>query len=85
MEILNDSKEGNVESKMTFISKVGASVIDRILYTYDIAGCLRTFKVRDMISDHSIRETVIEVEGGNKDMMAHKMNEYGRKQLKTYK
>jgi hypothetical protein len=80
LEILNDSREGDVEGKITFISKTGMSVIDYILCSYDIVRCLNTFRVRDMaISDHNIIETVIEVEDSNK---ADKMNEYYSKQLR---
>jgi hypothetical protein len=83
LEILNGSREGDVEGKMTFISKIGTSVIDYILCSYDIGRCLKTFRVRDMaITDHNIIETVTEVEDRNR---ADKMNEYYSKQLKTYK
>jgi hypothetical protein len=82
LEILNGSREGDVEGKMTFISKIGTSVIDYILCSCDIERCLKTFRVRVMaISDHNIIETVIEVEDRNR---ADKMNEYRSKQLKTY-
>jgi hypothetical protein len=83
LKILNGNRDGDVQGKVTFISKTGATVIDYILCSYDIGKCLRTFKVRDMtISDHIIIETVIEVEDSNK---ADKMNEYYSKQLKMYK
>jgi hypothetical protein len=83
LEILNGSREGFVEGKMTFISKTDASVIEYILCSYDIGRCLKTFRVRDMaISDHNIIETVTEVEDRNR---ADKMNEYYSKQLKMYK
>jgi hypothetical protein len=83
LEVLNGSREGDVEGKMTFVSKTGASVTDYILCSYDIGRCLRTFRVRDMtISDHNIIETVTEVEDSNK---VDKMNEYYCKQLKMYK
>jgi hypothetical protein len=36
LEILNGSREGDVEGKMTFISKIGMSVIDYTLCSYDI-------------------------------------------------
>jgi hypothetical protein len=83
LEILNGSREGDVEGKIKFISKTGTSVIDYILCSCDIGRCLKTFRVRDMaISDHNIMETVTEVEDTNR---ADKMNEYYSKQLKTYK
>jgi hypothetical protein len=83
LEVLNGSREGDLESKMTFVSKAGASVIDYKSCSYDIGRCLTTFKGRDMvISDHNIIETVIEVGDSNK---VYKMNKYDRKQLKMYK
>jgi hypothetical protein len=83
LEILNGSREGDVEGKMAFISKIGTIVIDYILCSYDIGRFLKTFRVRDMaIIDHNIIETVTEVEDKNR---ADNMNEYYSKQLKTYK
>jgi hypothetical protein len=83
LEILNGSRVGDVEGKITFVSKTGTSVIDYILCSYDIGRCLKTFRVRDMaISDHNIIETVMEVEDNNK---ADKMNKYYSKQLRIYK
>jgi hypothetical protein len=47
LEIPNGSRDGDVEGKMAFISKAGASVINYILCSWDIGRCLRrTFKVR---------------------------------------
>jgi hypothetical protein len=83
LEILNGSRECDVEDKMTFISKTGACVIDYILCSYDTGRCLRTFRIRHMtISNHNIIETAIEVEVSNK---TDKMNEYYSTQLRMYK
>jgi hypothetical protein len=83
LQILNGNRQGDVEGKMTFVSKTGTSVIDNIPCSYDTGRCLKTFRERNMAtSDHNIIETVIEVEDRNR---ADKMNEYYSKQLKTYK
>jgi hypothetical protein len=55
-EILN----GNREGKMTFISKIGASVIDYILCSQNVGSFMKTLHIKDsVISDRNIVETVI--------------------------
>jgi hypothetical protein len=62
VEILNGSRENDLEGEVTFIPKAGGSVIDCMLCTYNTGRCLRTSEVRDIvISDPNIIETVIEI------------------------
>jgi exonuclease III len=61
LEILNGNREADWEGKMTFISKIGSSVIDYILCSHNIGSFMKTLQIKDsVISDHNIVETVIE-------------------------
>jgi hypothetical protein len=61
LEILNGNGIGDWEGKMTLISKIGASVIDYILCSYNICSFMKTLQIKDsIISDSNIVETVIE-------------------------
>jgi hypothetical protein len=61
MKILNGNRVGDWEGKMTFISKIGASVIDYILCSHNTGNFMKTLQIKDsVISDHNIVETVIE-------------------------
>jgi hypothetical protein len=47
--------------KMTFISKIGASVIDYILYSHNIGSFMKTHQIKDsIINDYNIVEAVVE-------------------------
>jgi hypothetical protein len=65
LEILNGNRKGGWEGKMTFISKIGASVIDYIyiLCSHNIGSFVKTLQIKDyIISDHNIVETVLKEE-----------------------
>jgi hypothetical protein len=58
---LNDNKEDHWDGKMTFISKIGASVKEYILCSHKIRSFMKTLQIKDsIISDHNIIRTVIE-------------------------
>jgi hypothetical protein len=56
-----ENREGDWEGKMTFISKIGASVIDYILCSQNVGNFMKTPHIKaSTISDHNIVKTVIE-------------------------
>jgi hypothetical protein len=80
LEILNGNREGNWEGKMTFISKIRASMIDYIVCSHNIGSFMKTLQIKDsVISDHNIVETVIERRSDTNG------REVGRGQMIRYK